>query len=103
MATKKTPARARAEHPYVIVRTYSAGVYAGHLVEREDRRVVLRDAQIVHRWEGALSTLDLAAWGPRTAKLSAVVQTVEIFEVIAILHATEEARQRFAGIAPWAS
>lgn len=40
---------------YVIVRTYSAGVFAGNLVSRNGREVVLSDARRLWYWAGAAS------------------------------------------------
>ena len=38
---------------YVIVRTYSAGVFAGELESRNGQEVVLRNARRIYYWSGA--------------------------------------------------
>ena len=38
---------------YCIVRTYSAGVFAGYIEYRKDQEVVLREARRIWYWEGA--------------------------------------------------
>ena len=37
---------------YVIVRTYSAGVFAGELESRNGQEVVLRNARRIYYWSG---------------------------------------------------
>jgi hypothetical protein len=37
---------------YVIVRTYSAGVFAGQLESRNGREVILRNARRIWYWSG---------------------------------------------------
>lgn len=44
---------------YVIVRTYSAGVFAGNLKSRNGKEVELTDARRIWRWAGAASLLSL--------------------------------------------
>ena len=38
---------------YVIVRTYSAGVFAGELVSRKGKEVVIKNARRLWYWTGA--------------------------------------------------
>ena len=40
---------------YVIVRTYSAGVFAGELESKNGQEVVLRNARRIWYWSGAAS------------------------------------------------
>ena len=87
----------------VLVRTYSAGVCIGVLKEKSKtgKRVVLTDAQIVHSWQGALSTLDLAQTGPTGAKLSQPVGEHEVTEAISTTVMTAAAVKAFSEIKPW--
>lgn len=89
----------------VVVRTYSAGVYVGTLRSKSEdgKRVELTDARIVYSWQGALTTLDLAAVGPSAAKMSHPCAEVEVTEAIAVIGMSAEAAARFDGIAPWKS
>ena len=41
--------------PYVLVRTYSAGVHAGYLSERKGKEVKLIKARRIWYWDGAAS------------------------------------------------
>ena len=48
--------------PYVIIRTYSAGVFAGYLEKRNGQEVVLRKARRIWYWDGAASLSQLWRW-----------------------------------------
>jgi hypothetical protein len=39
------------ENPYVIVRTYSAGVFAGYIESRNGQEVVMRSARRLWCWQ----------------------------------------------------
>ena len=91
---------------YVIVRTYSAGVFAGYLVSREGREVVLRDARRLWYWSGAASLSQLAMEGvkhPGSCKFPCEVARVELLEAIEILDVTDNAKQSIADVKIWAS
>ena len=45
---------------YVIVRTHSAGVFAGNLLSRKGKEVVLTNARRLWYWIGAASLSELA-------------------------------------------
>src|SRR3990172_2053206 len=51
------------ENEYVIVRTYSAGVFAGELKERQGKEVSLTNARRLWFWAGAASLSELAQRG----------------------------------------
>ena len=48
---------------YVIVRTYSAGVFYGLLQSREGKEAVIKNARRIWRWAGAASLSQLAQSG----------------------------------------
>ena len=50
---------------YVIVRTYSAGVFAGYLEKRNGQEVILRQARRIWYWDGAASLSQLAEEGTK--------------------------------------
>jgi hypothetical protein len=90
--------------PYVIVRTYSAGVFAGYLESRTGREVVLRNARRLWRWYGAASLSQLAVDGtsdPRNCKFPCEVSKVDLLEVIEILEVTEKAKQSINSVKIW--
>lgn len=89
---------------YVIVRTYSAGVFAGELESRNGREVVLRNARRIWYWSGAASLSQLAMEGtkdPQNCKFPCEVDRVELLEAIEILDTTPEARQSIKDVPVW--
>jgi hypothetical protein len=81
---------------YKMVRTRSAGVFAGELESLDDQTAVLRNARRIWYWAGAFSLSELATKGtnkPNECKFPVVVDKVQLFEVIEIIDITEEARK----------
>jgi len=98
-------AKKQAMSKMVIVRTYSAGVFAGYLVSRKGKEVVLRDARRLWYWDGAASLSQLANEGvkkPMQCKFPAPVAQVILTEVIEILSVTEDARANIEAVPVWA-
>ena len=92
------------EMKYVIVRTYSAGVFAGYLESRIGQEVVLRNARRLWFWAGAASLSQLAVDGtskPNECKFPCEVDRVELFQAIEILDVTEEAEKSIRGVPVW--
>jgi len=90
--------------PYVIVRTYSAGVFAGELESRTGREVVMRNARRLWYWDGAASLSQLAVEGvkaPENCKFPCEVDRVELLEAIEILDVTEAARKCIKEVPVW--
>jgi hypothetical protein len=86
------------------VRTYSAGVFAGHLESRNGKEVVLRNARRLWRWYGAASLSQLAVDGtsdPSNCKFPCEVAKVELLEAIEILEVTEKAKQSINSVKIW--
>lgn len=89
---------------YVLVRTYSAGVFAGLLESRTGQEVVLRQARRIWYWAGAASLSELAVTGtskPDQCKFPVSVDRVELFQVIEILSVTAEARLSIENVRVW--
>lgn len=92
------------DNPYVIVRTYSAGVFAGYLKSREGKEVVLSKARRIWYWVGAASLSQLAMEGtnkPGYCKFPCEVTEVTLTEAIEILDVTEVARVSIASVPIW--
>lgn len=90
---------------YVIVRTYSAGVFAGFLQSRSGKEVVLINARRLWYWKGAASLSQLAMTGtsnPAGCKFPVAVDRVELLEVIEILDCTDAARKSIESVPVWA-
>ena len=102
-AAKKTT-KPSLKQRYVIVRTYSAGVFAGYLVSRKGKEVVLRDARRIWYWTGAATLSELAMRGtksPGTCKFPCSVASIELTEAIEIIDVTAEAQASIAAVPEW--
>lgn len=91
---------------YVIVRTYSAGVFAGNLQSRSGQEVVLTDARRLWYWAGAASLSQLAVNGtsePENCKFPVAVPRVELLQAIEILDVTEAAQASIKAVKVWQS
>ena len=90
--------------PYVIVRTYSAGVFAGYLESRKGKEVKLSCARRLWYWDGAASLSQLAVDGvskPKNCKFPVEVPIVELMEAIEILPVSEKAKNSIASVKIW--
>ena len=89
---------------YVIVRTYSAGVFAGYLKSREGKEVILQHARRLWRWQGAASLSQLAMEGtskPENCKFPCSVQEITLTEAIEIIPATLAAMESIIAVPVW--
>ena len=89
---------------YKIVRTQSAGVFAGYIESRNGQEVVMRDVRRLWYWEGAASLSQLAADGtskPAKCKFPIVVDRVELMQAIEILDVTQTAQASIASVPVW--
>lgn len=89
---------------YKIVRTYSAGVFAGYIESRDGQEVVMREARRLWYWSGASSLSQLANEGvkePSDCKFPAVVDRVVLLQAIEILDATKQAKKSIDGVPIW--
>jgi hypothetical protein len=89
---------------YVIVRTYSAGVFAGILESRTGQEVVLTDARRLWYWDGAASLSQLAMTGtskPSLCKFPVAVDRVELLQAIEILDVTPAAEKSIREVPTW--
>ena len=74
--------------PRVIVRTYSAGVFAGYIKERNGQEVTLKFARRLWRLAGAASLSQLAVDGtssPSECKFPCEVQEILLLDAIEII------------------
>jgi len=92
------------EFEYVICRTYSAGVFAGYLKERNGKEATLVDARRIWYWEGAATLSELAEKGvskPESCKFPAPVAQVILTEVIEIISCSSEAKKNIEEVPIW--
>ena len=89
---------------YCIVRTYSAGVFAGTIDRIEGKQALLRDARRLWYWAGAASLSELSVSGtfmPKSCKFPAEVSSVFLTEVIVVLPCTPKAQASIAAVEEW--
>lgn len=89
---------------YCMVRTYSAGVFAGYLESLDGRHAVVRKARRIWYWDGAASLSELATHGtskPEKCKFPCEVDRVELTEVIEVIDVTAEAKASIEGVPVW--
>lgn len=89
---------------YCMVRTYSAGVFAGYIESRNGKEAVLRKARRIWYWEGAASLSQLATDGtskPSKCKFPCEVDKVILTEVVEIIPITEKAKKSIDGVEVW--
>ena len=98
------PAEKMKNLEYKIVRTYSAGVFAGYLENRKGKEATLLNARRIWYWDGAASLSQLAVDGtskPENCKFPVEVPKVELTEVIEVLDVTEKAKKSIASVKVW--
>jgi len=89
---------------YVIVRTYSAGVFAGTLVSRKGKEVALKNSRRIWYWKGAASLSQLAESGtscPNECKFPEPVKSVVLTEAIELLSVTKGAKKIIESVPVW--
>jgi len=90
---------------YCIVRTYSAGVFAGTF----DRKVKGREGTVynvrrIFYWDGAASLSQLANDGvnkPENCKFAQEVSEIDLKEIIEVLPCTKKARENIQSVKVW--
>lgn len=90
---------------HCIVRTYSAGVFAGIVESRDGKEVTMSHARRLWSWSGAASLSQLAMEGvknPDQCKFPCEVDTVLLTEAIEIIPTSERARRSIAEVPVWA-
>jgi hypothetical protein len=89
---------------YVIVRTYSAGVFAGYLKSRKGKEVVLIAVRRLWYWSGAASLSQLAMEGvknPNECKFPCEVEEITLTEAIEIISVSKEAEKNIKNVPIW--
>ena len=81
---------------YCIIRTYSAGVHAGYVKERNGKEVTLVQARRLWKWAGAFTLSEIALNGvgkPDECKFTVTVPEITLTEAIEIIPCTDKAYQ----------
>ena len=90
---------------YKIVRTHSAGVFAGYIESRDGQEVAIRNARRIYYWDGAASLSQLAVEGtkaPENCKFPTEVDRIVVTEAIELLDCTKCAQESIKAVAIWA-
>lgn len=89
---------------YYIVRADRAGVFFGHIKERDGNEVTMTDVRRLWYWEGAASLSQMAVDGvsrPRDCKFTVTVPEMTILGVIEIIPCTDKAMDSILGVKEW--
>ena len=92
--------------PYVIIRTYSAGVHAGYLKSRNGKEVELLKARRFYQWYGSSTLSQFAQSGtsqPDKCKFPEEVDRLILTEAIEILDVTSKAKKTIDSVKIWKS
>jgi hypothetical protein len=85
---------ATTKRKYVVVRTYSAGVEVGELVERNGKEVLLANARKLWSWSGSFTLHGVAAKGVgKGSRLSVAVLENLVTEAIEVITCSPEAEK----------
>ena len=90
------------KNKYVLVRTYSAGVFTGYLKSKKGQEVVLTNARRLWYWDGASSLSQLAMEGvkkPQNCKFPCEVSEVTLLNAIEIINVTPQAKKSISEVA----
>ena len=88
----------------VIVRTYSAGVFAGLLESLDGKVGIVKNARRIWRWDGAASLSQLSQEGtskPENCKFPCEVPEVLLTEIIEILPLSDKAKESIDKVKVW--
>ena len=89
---------------YCIVRTFSAGVFAGYIKSREGKEVVLINSRRLWYWSGACSLSQLAVDGttkPNDCTFAVVVPEMTVLEAIEIIPVSNKSFKSITGVKEW--
>ena len=89
---------------YYLIRCAEAGVFFGHLKERNGGEATITDVRRIWYWDGAASLSQMAMEGvsqPRTCKFSVAVPEMIVLGVIELIPCTEKATKSITEVAAW--
>jgi len=91
---------------YAIIRTYSAGCFAGYIDrDRKDKKIgTVKKARRLWYWSGASSLSQLAVDGvknPDDCKFPVEVDELDLTEIIEVIPATKEAKKSIDNVSVW--
>jgi hypothetical protein len=104
-STQKVKAKSKEGMEYCIIRTYSAGVFAGWINRKfKGKEATIFDSRRIWYWEGACSLSQLANDGtkkPGNCKFSQVVSETDLKDIIEVIPCSENAKECIEGVKIW--
>lgn len=92
---------------FCIVRTYSAGVFAGYFDRKvKGKEATVYDAIRIWYWTGANSLSELAVHGtvkPTECKFGVNVEEIDLKEIIEVIPCTKKAFDSITGVKKWSN
>lgn len=89
---------------YCIVRTYSAGVFAGYVKSQSGQEVVIKKSRGIWYWDGACGLSQLAVDGtakPENCQFTVEVEDRIVTQAIEIIPCTDKARKSIQAVTVW--
>ncbi|RPJ55928.1 MAG: hypothetical protein EHM12_11205 [Dehalococcoidia bacterium] len=89
---------------FSIIRTYSAGVFAGYPKNINEKTGTVIKAIRIYYWDGACSLSQLAVEGtkkPENCKFAIEVPEIYLSEIIEIIPCTKMSFESITGVKPW--
>ena len=89
---------------YYIIRCEKAGVFFGHIKDRNGDEAVLTDVRRIWYWEGAATLSQMAMEGvkkPEDCRFTVTVPEMTVLGVIEMIPCTDEAVQSILGVPEW--
>lgn len=105
LSTKKANIKRIKGTTYCIIRTYSAGVFAG-LIDRDfkGKETTIYDSRRLWYWSGANSLSQLANDGvskPGDCKFAQFVEETDLKEIIEVIPCSEKAKNNIKSVKVW--
>lgn len=101
---EKKMSKVKIDDRWYIVRCNRAGVFFGHIANRDGREVELTDCRRLWYWDGAASLSELAVNGtkrPGNCKFTVTVQELTVLDAIEIIPCTDTAAKSILGVSEW--
>jgi len=99
------PAKLQKGLDYCIVRTYSAGVFAGYFDRKnKGQEATVFNARRLWYWDGANSLSQLAIDGvskPQNCRFAIELKEVDLKNIIEVIPCTEKARLNIVSVKEW--
>jgi len=89
---------------YCVVRTYSAGVFAGEIVSRNGKEADMTNVRRLWYWDGAASLSQLSQEGvkkPENCKFPCEMVKLTLTEIVEVIPCTQKAIDSIKGVPVW--